>query len=165
MGMFDEIYVDPKVLQNFNIKCPACGRVPFDQRFQTKDLDSCMDQYYLKLINTGTKLFYLDKPSDKTDPELWHEYTDEEIKEKDEKYQDAINLFPWWKHNKGDGEWTEKAWWPSKRKQRDMGELPHQYLEMAGFCECHEFLIIKCKFTDGYLTTAEILRENNEDSV
>lgn len=155
MGMFDEIYVDPKVLTNFNIKCPDCGATPFNQLFQTKDLENLMEQYYLKLIDNGTKLFYLDKPDDKSDPELWHILTDEEIKEHNKKYKDMIDRFGWYKIEKGEGKWTEKAWWPSKRKQRDMGELPHQHLEMYVSCKCHTFILVECKFTDGYLITAK----------
>jgi len=59
MGLFDEIYVDNKVLHDHQIQCSACGIQRQD--FQTKSLDSALERYYLHYTDIGQiKLHFMD---------------------------------------------------------------------------------------------------------
>jgi hypothetical protein len=156
MGMFDEIHVEPRVIGEYKIECPHCKETPLDAVFQTKDMDCLMEHYYLKIgdrLDTA-KLYYLDRPTDKSNPDLWYKYTDKEIEEHNEN-SNCMSILSQLK--KGDGYWLKKAWWPSQRNHRDMGELPHQWIEMYAGCKrCHGDITVFCKFTDGHLEEVKI---------
>jgi hypothetical protein len=142
MGLYDSIYISDYVLSEFGIRCPNCQQIPrgLNLEFQTKCLHSCMEHYYLKGALMDTRLYRLDKPTDK---KFWHEYTKEEI----EKYEKHIKRFlPSLDQT---GYWTEEAWWPENRVQREMGQFPHQWVNAYAYCSCETWIEVDIKFTDG----------------
>jgi len=149
MGMYDTIFIDKKILKANMMVCPKCGAIPVS--FQTKDLNNLMDCYYLKLVDGSTmRLFKLDDPTDK---KFWHHFTPEE-KEENKKNKSAwfADLYA------HDGYWEDEAWLPENRHQRDMGELPHQWLTVFDLCK-HSGVYVeieyRIKFTDGCVETIE----------
>lgn len=135
MGMFDHVYIEPNVIEQHDIKCICCGKLALGLEWQTKDVDyPSMDSYYLARDKEwNLRLYKLDEPSDKR---FWHEYTDEEI-EKNNKENEGRKLFKdLFNRKKGDGYWKEEAFLPKHRRQRSMGELPHQYVRVYTHCRC-----------------------------
>jgi len=145
MGMFDEIIVSEDVLKEQNIKCPECGKI-LPSKFQTKCLDSTMDEYVLKRADNlnVVKLYSLGPPDEK----YWKEYTSEEIESINGEYSNSAwsNFF---QKKPGDGYYLPEAYFPENRRHRDMGELPHMILKMYTSCECKQFVHVNLKFTDG----------------
>jgi hypothetical protein len=151
MGLFDEIFINPDIINFYSFKCFKCNSFLTNYKFQSKCLDSSMNDYYLNYNNNrDPKLFKLDGPSDK---KYWHNYTNEEIKEWN---NFSGKFFP--KRKKGDGHWTTEAFWPKNRKNRDMGQLPHQWMYIYVVCSCDNFCEFKLKFTDGILKKVESVK-------
>mgnify|MGYP001578377401 CR=1 FL=1 len=142
MGLYDTIYVEDGILNKYNIKCSCEEKL--HNSFQTKDLNSCLEDYYLRHNCLEIKLFKLDKPDEK----YWHEYTDEEIKEHNQELnKNSLKIFFL---QKGDGYLTEDGWKVENRFQRDMGALPHQWLKMYDSClVCKKWIDVMIKFTNG----------------
>jgi hypothetical protein len=57
MGMFDTIYVESKLLHDHNMLCHNCGLESIE--FQTKDLDSTLECYYLHYANGIGRLHFM----------------------------------------------------------------------------------------------------------
>lgn len=153
MGMFDTVYVAPEVAECLGLKCKVCG-ILFDDA-QTKNLGSMMDDYCLVFDNKQIKLRKLDEPNDK---QFWVEYTDHEI---DERNKSHFGLKRDYK--RGDGHYTDDAYFPKNRKQRDMGELPHGFVSIHAGHNCIEgeldrtWCELKLKFTDGVMVSFEVI--------
>ena len=151
MGLFDTIDVEKFVLDKYKIKC-FCGKL-FSDSFQTKDLNSSMEHFCLRFGYSGVKLFKLDEP----DKKYWHEYTDEEIKEKNKTLTNSSSFYKLFILKKGDGYFTEEGWKVENRFQRDMGELPHQWVKMYNSCSvCKKWIDVNVKFTNGIVEDLEI---------
>lgn len=151
MGMFDTVIVDKSLAKEINLECKKCNTLLDD--FQTKSLHNAMEDYFLTKEGENIKLKYLDSPSEKA---FWHEYTEDEIEEynKDMLNSRFASLFT---RKKGDGYFTKEAFLPKNRKQRDMGEMPHQWVEVytsCPHCSTHNEYVgleVHLKFTDGVL--------------
>ena len=167
--LYDTIYIDDKIIENHRLKCDACNHPLFGVDWQTKNLGSFMDIYYLTYDKSHVKcLKKLDEPTDK---KFWHEYTDEEIEKRNKESKASAFLKELWKKKKGDGYWTEEAFKPENRNQRDMGELPHQHIELYTHCpnctnqQTYRGITIKCKFTDGVVKEFEVEQESIQHSI
>lgn len=57
MGLFDEVYIDNKVLYDYNMDCFVCGEE--SQEFQTKSFESALDKYYLHYVGNEIRLHFL----------------------------------------------------------------------------------------------------------
>jgi hypothetical protein len=155
MGMFDTVYLAPSVAQALDLKCKACGKL-FESA-QTKSLECNLEDYYLVDVEGATRLRKLDEPSDKR---FWHEYTDEEIQQRNS------SKLCFEKVSKGDGHYTEEANLPENRRARDMGELPHGYVELHTYCRCDDekdtglatWEERTLKFTDGVMVSWKVGR-------
>lgn len=155
MGMFDNVYVDSRILKDLDISCPECKEFPKNS-LQTKDFNNLMEDYYLAYDeNKAIRLFKLDEPHDKR---FWHTYTKEEIEkmrqeEKDLNQKNKIFLKSL--HDmyiESGGHWTHEAYLPENRRKRDMGELPHQICNFYDICSCkgkNNWIEVEVKFTDG----------------
>jgi hypothetical protein len=147
MGMFDTVFVSREVLSGRPFDCPACGRVPGpDAEWQTKSLNAAMDSYVLRHDDGGAiRLYLLDRPSDRR---LWRPWTEEEIAASE---RDAARggLFALWRKKPGEGCFLPEAYLPENRRQRFMGELPHQWVEIHVRCACGEYVERHVKFSDG----------------
>lgn len=148
MGMFDTIYIKEKCLDLF---CPCGGKL--DGPFQTKSLDSSMDHFYLKKNDAEKiKLFKLEIKE-----EYYKLYTEEEIKENNKEATESNFPYSFWKLEAGDGYYPDEAHDPENMKSRDMGELPHQYVNMYDRCEeCKKFVDVNLKFDDGVMVSHSI---------
>lgn len=157
MGLYDTLYINKNILEKYEIRCKTCGKYPKED-FQTKDLECCMYYYYLRYEDENNplvaRLYKLDPPSDKR---FWHEWTDKEIEEYNN-IPNETNRFKFlFKREKGGGHWLDEAFLPQNRRQRSMGELPHQYIETYSHCStCKDkndwtvgWVEISIKFTDG----------------
>ena len=147
MGMFDTVFVSREVLSGLPFGCPACERVPGpDAEWQTKSLNAAMDSYVLRHDDRGAiRLYLLDRPSERR---LWRPWTEEEIATSE---RDAARggLFALWPKKPGEGCFLPEAYLPENRRQRFMGELPHQWVEIHARCACGEYVERHVKFSDG----------------
>lgn len=57
MGLFDDVYVDNKVLYDYDMGCFLCGKER--QEFQTKSFENALDRYYLHYVGDEIKLHIL----------------------------------------------------------------------------------------------------------
>jgi hypothetical protein len=147
MGLFDTIYVSGDVLAAWRFECRACGRVPpTDHDWQTKSLQPCMCSYYLRHDDGGAvRLYLLDRPSSRR---FWRPWTAEEIAES-ERSAGRGPLPALLRKKAGEGCFLPEAFLPENRRQRFMGELPHQWVALCGRCECGEWAEHWIKFSDG----------------
>jgi hypothetical protein len=97
----------------------------------------------------GRRLYLLDRPSDRR---FWHAWTNEEIEESERMSAETDGVFALGEKKRGEGCFLPEAYLPEQRRQRFMGELPHQWVELYGGCECGEFIERWIKFTDGVAT-------------
>lgn len=79
MGMFDTIYVESKLLHDHHMLCEKCGLECIE--FQTKDLDSTLEYYYLHYVNGIGKLHFMKSVNDTTmfDPSIGKAFNPIEI--------------------------------------------------------------------------------------
>ena len=147
MGLFDTVYVSEDVGDAFDLACASCGRVPSGD-WQTKSLDPVLLDYLLRRDDEGAfRLYLLDRPSDRR---FWREWTEEEIAESEEEARTTrLPLFS--PKKRGEGHFLREAYLPENRRQRFMGELPHQWVEIYARCDCDEFVARWLKFSDGVL--------------
>ena len=147
MGLPDTVYLSEDVADAFDLKCPRCGNAPAGD-WQTKSLDPALLDYFLRRDDNGAfRLYLLDRPSDRR---FWREWTEEEIAESEEAARKTESpLFP--PKKRGEGHFLREAYLPENRRQRFMGEVPHQWVELYASCECGEFVVRWLKFSDGVL--------------
>lgn len=151
MGMFDQVYVSSEFLQERDIFCPYCKNSFANVKFQTKDFENVMQDYYL----TSGMLYVLDGPSKK----YWHEYTKQELE--DINNDMSSTWLPILGRKQGDGYYTEEGWLPANRKKQSMGELPHAWVQVYHLCDCRKCWInIDIKFTDGVVQDVIVNTEN-----
>ena len=151
MGLFDTVYVSGDVAAAWGLRCNACGRTAEPGwEWQTKSLDPCMWHYYLRHDASGAiRLYALDQPSDRR---FWRAWSDEEIAESRRRASERGGLFSLWVNEPGGGRFLPEAYLPENRRQRFMGELPHQWVETGARCPCGGFTDLAIKFTDGVAT-------------
>jgi hypothetical protein len=149
MGPFDTIYLSSAALSAWRLRCVACGRVPgHATQWQTKSLDPCMHSYYIRPDETGAvRLFLLDPPSDRR---LWRPWTEAEIAESEREAQRGP--FALWRRKPGEGCFLPEAYLRENRRQRFMGELPHQWVQIYAACACGASMQRWIKFCDGIAT-------------
>jgi hypothetical protein len=147
MGLFDIVYVSGDVTAAFELRCAQCGQaLPPDHGWQTKSLDPCMFSYVLRHDEAGVvRLFLLDRPSDRR---FWRAWTEDEIAESEREARRG-GLFPLVVKRRGDGHFLPEAFLPRNRRQRFMGELPHQWVEIYACCACGALVERWIKFSDG----------------
>jgi hypothetical protein len=147
MGLFDTVYVSEDVAAGFGLRCTQCGEArPADYEWQTKSLDPSMFSYVLRQDEAGAvRLYLLDRP---TDRRFWHAWTDAEITESEAQAQRG-GLAALFVKRQGDGHFLPEAFLPRNRRQRFMGELPHQWVEIYASCGCGSFIERWIKFCDG----------------
>lgn len=165
MGLFDTIHTDASVV----IHCDCGARL---EEFQTKSLDSAMENYVLKSvigadgIYEPTRLYLLDEPDEK----YWVLYTDEEMAEYDRRIADAEGegknafgtFFAKIAKERG-GAFAAEAFLPENRRHRSMGELPHQHVRMYTPCtDCDRWVDVDMKFTDGVVKAMHVKAELNK---
>lgn len=138
MGLFDEVYVSADVARQWQLGCDTCGRVPApEEKWQTKAFDPCLCAYYLRCDERGDiRLYALDRPRERS---LWRPWTAEEIAES-EREAERGGVFELQRKRPGDGRFLPEAFLPEHRRQRSMGELPHQRVELHTHCPCGAFL-------------------------
>jgi hypothetical protein len=148
MGMFDHVYVSAEAVAALPLSCQKCGRHPSaESDWQTKSLSSCMDSYFLRHDDDGAvRLYLLDPPSDR---HFWHQWTDEEIAESERASERGSVSAAFFRKRAGEGCFLPEAFLPLNRRQRFMGELPHQWVEIYHTCECGEWVERWIKFSDG----------------
>jgi len=146
--MYDTVYVSSDVAASWSMRCAKCHRAPKpDVQWQTKAFDPCMHSYFLRYDEGGAiRLYLLDRPSARR---FWRAFTAEEIAESERIAAERGGLFTAWKKKPGDGYFLPEAFLPEHRRQRFMGELPHQWVEIYRSCECSEFAEHWIKFSDG----------------
>ena len=147
MGLFDTVYVSDSAAAAFNLRCAHCGRVPSPESgWQTKSLDPCMSSYVLRHDEAGTaRLYLLDRPSDRR---FWRPWTDDEVTESEAQAQRG-GLAALLLKRMGEGRFLPEAFLPQNRRQRFMGELPHQWVEIYVSCACGSLIERWIKFSDG----------------
>ena len=147
MGLFDTVYVSEDVAAGFGLPCAQCGATqPADYEWQTKSLEPCMFSYVLRHDEAGAvRLYLLDRPSDRR---FWHTWTDEEIAESEARSQRG-GLAALFVKRRGEGHFLPDAFLPCNRRQRFMGELPHQWVEIYASCACGSSIERWIKFGDG----------------
>ena len=161
MGMFDTIYINDQLIDDWNEKFFKGDPLPKVKDWQTKDLNCCMYDYYIKKVavdmNGGyrIKLYELDDPEDKR---FFIEYTDEEVEESKDH---------WFPREKGGGYYTEEGFLPRNRRQRDMGETPHAIITVYCFEGGHgdvgyKWFDLQLKFTDGCLVAIRKLVKDQD---
>jgi hypothetical protein len=148
MGLFDAIRVSSDVAAEWKLECPRCRRaVSAAAEWQTKSLDPAMCAYLLRHGEGGVRLYLLDPPDDRR---FWRPWTREEIEEsrRDRRFGGL------WEKREGEGEFLPEAYEPQHRRQRSLGELPHQWVEIYTSCACSRDAWIArwIKFTDGAAT-------------
>lgn len=148
MGLFDTIFASGDVSATLQLRCAACGALPdTEAEWQSKSLDPCMHSYLLRHDQAGDiRLFLLDPPSDRR---FWREWTTAEREERASRWRPVMAQL--------EGHFTHEAYRPENRRQRHMGELPHQWLQLYRHCACGEWVTHWLKFTDGVLR--EVRRE------
>ena len=147
MGLIDTVYVSEDVAARFELRCAQCGQVPpANYEWQTKSLDPCMFSYVLRHDEAGAvRLYSLDRPSDRR---FWRAWTDEEIAESETRSRRG-GLAALLVKRCGDGYFQPEAFHPGNRRQRFMGELPHQWVEIYASCACGSSIERWIKFCDG----------------
>jgi hypothetical protein len=153
MGLFDEVYVSSDAVAAWRLSCPACG-VPPDTtlQWQTKSFSPCMCSYLIRHDAHGAvRLYSLDRPSDRR---FWREWTEDEIAESEREAKEGNRWAMLLRKEAGAGTWLPEAFLPENRRQRFMGELPHQWVEIYAQCECGEHFEYWIKFSDGVATEA-----------
>lgn len=150
MGMSDTLYVSAEVLAAWTFACRACGRAPqAGSTWQTKSLDPSMNSYLLRHDQEGDiRLYLLDHPADRR---LWRPWTETEIAESD-RWAERGGLGVLLRRKAGDGCFLPEAYLPENRRQRFMGELPHQWVETHRSCQCRAWVEHWIKFSDGIAT-------------
>jgi hypothetical protein len=148
MGMYDTVYVSSDVAAAWSLRCAKCQRAPkADVQWQTKAFEPCMHSYFLRYDEAGAiRLYLLDRPSARR---FWREFSPEEIAESKRIGAERGGLFAAWEKKPGDGYFLPEAFLPEYRRQRFMGELPHQWAEIYHSCECSQFIDYWIKFSDG----------------
>lgn len=148
--MFDTVYLSSGVVSAWRLQCRACGRLPdAATEWQTKSLHPCMYSYYVRHDESGAiRLYLLDRPSDRR---FWRPWTEEEIAES-ERMAQRSDLFALWRKKPGEGCFLPEADLPENRRQRFMGELPHQWVEIYARCACGDSMERWIKFCDGIAT-------------
>lgn len=154
MGMYDSVYVSDDVTVQWGLKCDACGRAPSSHlEWQTKSLDPCMDSFLLRQDENGSvRLYLLDAPSDRR---YWRAWTDEQVEESRRQPVRESRIIALHTKVRGEGYFLPEAYLPENRRQRFMGELPHQWVELRAECPCGEALACSIKFTNGVATASE----------
>ena len=147
MGLFDTVYVSEDVGARFELRCAQCGQAPPpNYEWQTKSLDPCMFSYVLRHDEAGAvRLYLLDRPSDRR---FWRAWTDEEIAESEAR-SGRGGLAALFVKRQGEGHFLPEAFLPGNRRQRFMGELPHQWVEIYASCVCGSPIERWIKFCDG----------------
>ena len=147
MGLIDTVYVSENVADRFELRCAQCGHAPpSDHGWQTKSLDPCMFSYVLRHDEAGAvRLYLLDRPSDRR---FWHAWTEEEIAESEAASRRG-GLAALFVKRRGDGHFLPEAFVPRNRRQRFMGELPHQWVEIYASCSCGSSIARWIKLSDG----------------
>lgn len=147
MGLIDTAYVSEDVAAGFELRCAQCGQAPpTDYGWQTKSLDPCMFSYVLRHDEArAVRLYLLDRPSDRR---FWRAWTDEEIAESETQSRRG-GLAALLMKRRGDGYFLPEAFLPGNRRQRFMGELPHQWIEIYASCGCGSSIERWIKFCDG----------------
>ena len=148
VGLYDTVYVSSDVAAAWQLQCHACGRCPdAEYTWQTKALDPGMVSYFLRYDENGdVRLYLLDRP---TDRRLWHPWTEEEIAESEREASERGGLFQCFVKKRGEGHFLPEAFLPAHRRQRFMGELPHQWVDIYGNCACGKWQEHWIKFCDG----------------
>ena len=147
MGLIDTVYVNEDVAGGFDLRCAQCGHVPPpDSGWQTKSLDPCMSSYVLRCDEAGVvRLYLLDRPSDRR---FWRAWTDAEIAESEAQARRG-GLAALLAKRQGHGHFLPEAFLSQNRRQRFMGELPHQWIEIYAACRCGSLIERWIKFSDG----------------
>lgn len=146
MGMFDTVQMSADVLGDWSVCCRSCGTLVSGQaQWQTKSLEPCMADYYLRHAEGGVRLFRLDAPAKR----YWRPWTDEEIEESRRLADERGGIFAVFVKQEGDGTYLPEAYLPKHRRQRAMGELPHQWVQLYASCRCGAWVEQWLKFTDG----------------
>jgi hypothetical protein len=105
-----------------------------------------MRSYFLRYgEGSAIRLYLLDRPSGRR---FWRAFTAEEIADSERTAAGRRGLSAW-KKKPGEGHFLPEAFLPKHRRQRFMGELPHQWVEIYHSCECREFIEYWIKFSDG----------------
>ena len=105
-----------------------------------------MHSYFLRYDDSGAiRLYLLDRPSDRR---FWRPWTEQEIEDSERSAATRGALFGLVKR-RGEGCFLPEACLPQNRRQRFMGELPHQWVEIYSTCDCGEFVEYWIKFSDG----------------
>ena len=94
-------------------------------------------------------LYLLDRPSDRR---FWRPWTQQEIEESERDAAARNDRFAFSRKKSGEGCFLPDAYLPQHRRHRFMGELPHQWLEIYGTCDCGELVEYWIKFCDGIAT-------------
>ena len=160
MGLFDTVYVSEDVEARFELRCAQCGEAPpTDYGWQTKSLDPCMFSYVLRHDEAGAvRLYLLDRPSDRR---FWRAWTDDEIAESETQSRRG-GLAALLVKRRGDGHFLPEAFLPRNRRQRFMGELPHQWVEIYASCACGSSSERWIKFCDGIAVECRAARPRHE---
>ena len=178
--MFDNVYVSKEVLKQYNVKCLKCNKdIEENLDFQTKDFECCLESYFLRHAEGQycddyaeychepfiVKLYKLDPPCDQR---YWYKYTDQENKEWEAKSKNS--KFPFlFMREKDSGYWLPEAFFPSNRRQRDMGELPHRFVNLYAHCpncttkDKYAAIELDVKFTDGVVQ--DIIQKDDKDEL
>ena len=160
MGLFDTVYVSEDVAAGFGLRCAQCGQAPpADCEWQTKSLDPCMFSYVLRHDEAGAvRLYLLDRPSDRR---FWHAWTEGEIAES-ETHSRRGGLAALFVKRRGEGQFLPEAFHPRNRRQRFMGELPHQWVAIYASCACGSSIERWIKFCDGIAVECRMVQPRHE---
>jgi len=152
MGLYDTVHVSEDAASALGLTCSQCGKVPScDESWQTKSLDAAMIDYVLRHDEGKViRLFQMDVPQGR---KYWRPWTAEEIAESNPEAQKG-GRFTLWPKREGEGTYLPEAYLPENRRQRFMGELPHQWVEIYCSCSCGEFVEGWIKFCDGVAVEA-----------
>ena len=160
MGLFDTVYVSEDVAAQFQLPCTRCGQAPpVNHEWQTKSLDPCMFSYGLRHDEAGAvRLYLLDRPSDRR---FWRAWTDEETAESEARAERG-GLAALFAKRRGEGHFLPDAFLPGNRRQRFMGELPHQWVEIYASCACGSLIERWVKFCDGIAVECRTAQPRHE---
>lgn len=147
MGLFDTVHVSADAVAALGLNCAHCGQVPsHEESWQTKSLDAAMNDYVLRHDEGKViRLFQMDEPQGR---KHWRPWTAEEIAENNQAAQRG-RLFTLRPKREGEGTYLPEAYLPENRRQRFMGELPHQWVELYCSCSCGALIESRIKFCDG----------------
>src|SRR3989454_11934864 len=93
--------------------------------------------------SSAVRLYLLDRPSDRR---FWRPWTKQEIEASERVASEPRAIFEPLTKKAGEGCFLPDAYRPEHRRQRFMGELPHQWMEIYGTCECGQFVEWWIKF-------------------